>query len=249
MDQNQAWFRFYEELNDFLPSYKRKTSFSFSFKGNPSVKNAIEELGVPHVEVDMILVNGNSVDFSYRLKKDDQVSVYPVFESLDISNVQRLRAKPLRDPKFILDVHLGRLSKYLRLCGFDALFANDLNDREIINISLSEQRIILTRDRGLLKTSRVTHGSWIRSSKPGEQLKEVIKRFDLMKVLNPFTRCLECNGILEDVAMEKVADILLPKTRDFYKEFKKCKSCGRVYWEGSHYKKMKNFIITVTGFK
>jgi hypothetical protein len=197
----------------------------------------------------MILVNGNSVDFSYRLKKDDQVSVYPVFESLDISNVQRLRAKPLRDPKFILDVHLGRLSKYLRLCGFDALFANDLNDREIINISLSEQRIILTRDRGLLKTSRVTHGSWIRSSKPGEQLKEVIKRFDLMKVLNPFTRCLECNGILEDVAMEKVADILLPKTRDFYKEFKKCKSCERVYWEGSHYKKMKNFIITVTGFK
>jgi hypothetical protein len=249
MDQNQARFRFYEELNDFLPSYKRKTSFSFSYKGNPSVKNAIEELGVPHVEVDMILVNGNSVDFSYRLKKDDQVSVYPVFESLDISNVQRLRAKPLRDPKFILDVHLGRLSKYLRLCGFDALFANDLNDREIINISLSEQRIILTRDRGLLKTSRVTHGSWIRSSKPGEQLKEVIKRFDLMKVLNPFTRCLECNGILEDVAMEKVADILLPKTRDFYKEFKKCKSCERVYWEGSHYKKMKNFIITVTGFK
>jgi hypothetical protein len=245
MDQNQAWFRFYEELNDFLPSYKRKTSFSFSFKGGPSVKNAIEELGVPHVEVDMILVNGNSVDFSYRLKKGDQVSVYPVFESLDISNVQRLRAKPLRDPKFILDVHLGRLSKYMRLCGFDALFANDLNDREIITISLSEQRIILTRDRSLLKTSRVTHGYWIRSSRPVEQLKETMKRFDLKSGLQPFTRCLECNGVLLDVTMEAVKDMLPPKTRSFYSEFKKCQTCGRVYWEGSHYERMKKFLLTV----
>jgi uncharacterized protein len=249
MNENQAWFRFYEELNDFLPSGKRKTSFSFSFRGNPSIKHVIEELGVPHVEVDMILVNGNPVDFSYRLKRGDQISVYPVFESFDISNVQRLRAKPLRNPKFILDVHLGRLSKYMRLLGFDTLFENDLNDRGIINISLSEHRIILTRDRGLLKTRTVTHGYWIRSSKPTEQLKEVLRRFDLENALQPFTRCLECNGVLDEVSKEEIVDLLMPKTRDFYTEFKRCKTCGRVYWEGSHYKKMKNFIITVTGFK
>jgi len=249
MNENQVWFRFYEELNDFLPSYRRKTSFSFSFLGNPSVKHAIEELGVPHVEVDMILVNGNSVDFSYRLKKGDQVSVYPVFESFDISNVQRLRAKPLRNPMFILDVHLGRLSKYLRLLGIDTLFEKDLNDGQIINKSLSEHRIILTRDRGLLKNRTVTHGYWIRSSKPTEQLTEVLKRLDLKSGLHPFTRCLECNGVLADVQKEKIMNLILPKTQNFYTEFKQCTNCGRIYWEGSHYEKMKKFIQTVTGFK
>jgi uncharacterized protein len=249
MNENQATFRFYEELNDFLPSYKRKTSFSYSFKGNPSVKHVIEELGVPHVEVDMILVNGISVDFSYRLKKGDQVSVYPVFESFDISNVQRLRAKPLRNLKFILDVHLGRLSKYLRLLGFDTLFEKDLSDSQIINISLSQHRIILTRDRGLLKTGTVTHGYWIRSSKPTGQLKEIMNRFNLKSSLIPFSRCLECNGILEEVSKREIMELLLPKTRDFYSEFKKCRTCGKVYWEGSHYEKMKYFIQTVTGFK
>jgi hypothetical protein len=248
MNENQVWFRFYEELNDFLPAVRRKTSFAFSFKGNPSVKNVIEELGIPHVEVDMIIVNGNSVDFSYRLKKNDQVSVYPVFESLNISNIQRLRARPLRKPKFILDVHLGRLSKHLRLCGFDVLFEKDLDDREIVNISISEHRIILTRDRGLLKARLLTHGYWIRSSKPEEQLKEVLRRFDLKNDLRPFVRCLECNGILDDVPKEEILDILLPRTKDFYTEFKKCSGCGKVYWEGSHYERMKKFIQTICDF-
>jgi len=248
MNENQASFRFYEELNDFLPSMKRKISFMVSFKGSPSVKNIIEEMGVPHAEIDMILVNGNSVDFSYRLKNDDQVSVYPVFESLNISNIQRLRPTPLREPKFVLDVHLGRLSKYMRLCGFDSLFQRDLNDREIINISSSEHRIILTRDQDLLKAKLVTHGYWIRSSGPEGQLIEVLKRFDLKNSLNPFTRCLECNGILQNVSKKEIIDLLQPRTRNYYAEFKKCTGCGKVYWEGSHYERMKNFVKTVCDF-
>ncbi len=248
MNEKQAWFRFYEELNDFLLSVNRKTSFLFSFKGNPTVKNAIEELGVPHPEVDMILVNGNSVDFSYRLRNGDMVSVYPVFESLDVSNVQRLRPKPLREPKFILDVHLGRLSKYMRLFGFDTLFERDLNDREIISISVKEQRSILTRDRDLLKSRLVTHGYWIRSRGSEEQLKEVLRRFDLKNDLRLFTRCLECNGMVHDVPREEIIDQLMPKTRDFYSDFKKCRGCGKIYWEGSHYKRMKKFIQTVCDF-
>jgi uncharacterized protein len=248
MNENQASFRFYEELNDFLPSIKRKISFLFSFKGNPSVKNIIEEMGVPHAEIDMILVNGNSVDFSYRLRNGDQVSVYPVFESLNITNIQHLRPTPLREPKFVLDVHLGRLSRYMRLCGFDSLFERDLNDAEIINISASEQRIILTRDRDLLKAKLVTRGYWIRSSGPEEQIKEVLKRFDLKNNLNPFTRCLECNGLLQNVSKKEITDLLQPKTRNFYTEFKKCNRCGKIYWEGSHYERMKQFIQTVCDF-
>ena len=237
-----AWFRFYEELNDFLPAGKKKTSFSYSFTGNPSVKDAIEALGVPHVEVDMIIVNGKPVDFSYKLRTEDKVSVYPVFESLDISTVSSLREKPLRDPAFILDVHLGRLAKHLRLCGLDTLYFKHLTDPEIIKVSLKDRRIILTRDKGLLKNKKVTHGYWIRSIKPEAQLKEVLLRFDLKKNLHPFARCLECNGILTDVAKEEIVNNLLPKTREYYTEFKQCPVCGHIYWEGSHFGRMKSYV-------
>jgi uncharacterized protein with PIN domain len=237
-----AWFRFYEELNDFLPSARKKLSFSTSFTGNPSVKDVIESLGVPHPEIDLILVNGQSVNFNYKLMNEDQVSVYPVFESFDISGASHLRAKPLRETKFICDVHLGRLAKYLRLTGFDTNYSKDYGDIQIIGISVNEKRIILTRDRGLLKNRQVTHGYWIRSAYPREQFVEVVEKFDLRKNFKPFSRCLECNGILVDVSKDDVISQLLPKTRQYSRAFKKCPVCERIFWEGSHYEKMKNYI-------
>ena len=239
---NLAWFRFYEELNEFLPEGKRKRRIPYSFNGRQSVKDAIEALGIPHTEIDMILVNGVSVDFSYKLRKEDSVSVYPVFESLDISSVTHLRGKPLRDLKFILDVHLGKLAKYLRLCGFDTNYRNDYNDPEIICLASLEKRIILTRDLGILKNKLVTHGYWIRSQLPEEQLKEVLIRFDLKNMIEPFSRCTECNGVIADVPKTEVMERLLPKTRQYFQEYKKCPDCDRIYWEGSHFEKMKKNI-------
>ena len=239
---HQAWFRFYEELNDFLPSSRRKVSFEYNFQGTPSVKDAIEALGVPHVEVDMINVNGHPVDFTYKLKSGDKVSVYPVFESFDITNVSLLRSKPLRDPKFILDVHLGKLAKYMRIYGMDALYFPDITDPEIVDLAIKEHRIILTRDRNLLKNRKATYGYWIRSQNTREQLREVFKRLDLKRLLKPFTRCPECNGILVNVHKEEIIDKLLPKTREYYTDFKKCRDCGHIYWEGSHYDSMKEQI-------
>jgi uncharacterized protein with PIN domain len=237
-----AWFRFYEELNDFLPAGKRKASIPYPFNGNPSVKDAIEALGIPHVEVDLILVNSQSVDFSYKLRNDDYVSVYPVFESIDITPVTRLREKPLRNVKFITDVHLGKLTKYLRLCGFDTYNRPDCNDMEIIAIGLNDKRIILTRDKELLKNKRITHGYWVRSQSPVEQLKEVLIRFDLKNMVSPFIRCMECNGILTFVSKEEIKEKLLPRTRQYFQSFKKCPDCDRIYWEGSHFEKMKGQI-------
>lgn len=237
-----ALFRFYEELNDFLPSSKKKVPFLYSFTGNPSVKDAIEALGVPHVEVDLIIANGRSVDFSYKLKDEDNISVYPVFESIDIAGFTRLRRKPLRLTRFIADVHLGRLARNLRLCGFDTFFDQDLSDKEIMAISLSEKRIILTRDKGLLKNKEVTHGYWIRATNPDQQIREVIKRFDLKRSMNPFTRCLECNGILKNVEENEIASRLLPKTLQYYNEFRICPGCDRIYWNGSHYERMQKRI-------
>jgi uncharacterized protein with PIN domain len=242
MEENQVMLRFYEELNDFLPEHRRKVPFAYVLKGNPSVKSVIEELGIPHVEVDMILVNSNPVNFSYRLKKGDTVSVYPQFESLDISGVQKLRPGPLRNPRFILDAHLGRLVRYTRLCGFDSLFEEGLSDREIIQLANTGKRIILTRDRDLLKSKQVTRGYWIRSEDPSDQIVEVIHRFDLKSSFKPFSRCIECNGLLEKVEKNKILDLLLPRTRDFYNDFMRCRGCGRIYWEGSHYERMKKFV-------
>jgi uncharacterized protein with PIN domain len=233
------WFRFYEELNDFLPSSKRKKLIPYEFTGNPSVKDAIEAQGIPHVEVDLILVNNLSKDFSYKIQDGDSVSVYPVFESIDISSVTRLRKKPLRNLKFIADVHLGKLTKYLRLCGFDTYYRPDCSDKEIIAIALTDKRVILTRDKELLKNRQITHGYWIRSQSPDEQLKELVIRFDLKNLVSLFDRCMECNGILKIVSKEEIKERLLPKTRQYYLNFKMCPDCNRIYWDGSHFKRMK----------
>ncbi len=237
-----AHFRFYEELNDFLPPSKKKTIFPYEFEGNPSVKDAVEAIGVPHAEIDLILVNSKSVTFSYHLRDGDIISVYPVFESLDISPVTHLREKPLREPKFILDVHLGKLAKYLRMLGIDSLYENTYDDFEIVEIARAQKRTILTRDVTLLKMKAVTHGYWIRSCYPKEQAAEVVCRFDLHSNIRPFYRCLECNGIIGKTTRESVMDTLLPKTKRHYDEFFQCTSCKKVYWKGSHYHRMKQFI-------
>jgi uncharacterized protein len=235
-------FRFYEELNDFLPEDKRKVRFTHEFTDRASVKDMIESLGVPHAEIDMILVNGNSVDFSYLVEDRNDISVYPVFESLDITDVQHLRSKPLREPKFIADVHLGSLAKYMRMLGFDVSYKNDFNDEKIIEISLNENRTILTKDRGLLKNNRVTHGYWIRGEGTEQQVKEVITRFDLKNDIHEFLRCLECNNILEPVKKGDVEERLPPKVKEWHKEFWYCSNCDRIYWRGTHFEKMTKFI-------
>ncbi len=236
-----AYFRFYEELNDFLPVEKQKKEFTFQFNGTPSIKDAIEAIGVPHTEIDLILVNGQSIDFSYHLQHNDHISVYPTFESFDISNIIKLRAAPLREAKFVLDVHLGKLAKYLRLFGFDALYQRNYNDEEIIRIS-QQARIILTRDKGILKNNAVTHGYWIRNTNPLEQIKEVLHRFDLISNVTPFIRCIECNHPLTKIDKEAIADKLPEKTNFYFNDFYECKECHRIYWQGTHYKKLKNIV-------
>jgi hypothetical protein len=234
--------RFYEELNLFLDKKYRKTEFEYRYRGRTSVKDAIESLGIPHTEVDMILVDGDAVDFSYLLKDHDAISVYPVFESMDITGLQHLRKKALRNPRFILDVHLGRLARYLRMAGFDCLYETTFADSEIIRISVAEKRIILTRDKGILKNGRVTHGLYVRSEDPGEQFGEIAARLHLGNLFRPFSRCTQCNEIIEPVAKESVLDQLEPLTKMHYSVFYRCTGCRRIYWKGSHFIRMAKFI-------
>lgn len=237
-----AQFRFYAELNDFLPPERRKTAFAYAFDRRTSIKDAIEALGVPHPEVELIIVDGRSVDFDYILGDGDHVSVYPMFEALDVTPLIRLRPTPLREPRFVLDTHLGTLARYLRLLGFDSLYRNDYHDAELAGISAAQQRTLLTRDRGLLQRRIVTHGYFVRSDRPRVQLAEVCNRLDLYRAATPFKRCTRCNGLLEPVEKADILDQLEPRTKLYYDRFLRCASCGRIYWRGSHFRRMEGLI-------
>ena len=237
-----AEFRFYEELNDFLAPERRRTSFAYGVAGTRSVKDAIEAIGVPHTEVDLILVDGQSVGFDRVLRGGERVAVYPLFERLDIAPLQHLRPRPLREPRFVLDAHLGKLARHLRMAGFDCLYRNDYRDSEIITASLAEHRVILTRDKGLLKQRLVTHGYFVRRTESEEQLCEVVRALQLETGLRPFTRCRECNTGLRNAPKAEVLARLPPKVRAAYDRFQLCPGCGRIYWEGTHYARLRRLL-------
>ncbi|MHC1719277.1 MAG: Mut7-C RNAse domain-containing protein [Clostridiaceae bacterium] len=239
---NSVSIRFYGELNDFLRLNQRYIAFTHFFNGQPSVKDLIESLGVPHPEVDMILIDGESADFSRKLLGDEIVSVYPLFSSLDVSAVTRVRPAELSEFRFILDVHLGKLASYLRMVGFDTLYSNDASDDKLADISAAEDRILLSFDRVLLKRSSVAYGYCVRSRDPAMQLIEVLKHFDLFGCIHPFERCMRCNGILRPIPKEDILNRLPKKVRDSLNEFQLCSGCGRIYWKGTHYRRMNDFL-------
>jgi len=171
--------RFYEELNDFLAPEKCKKEFKVSLTVASSVKDLIKSLGVPPTEVDLILVNGQSVHFTYTPQNGDRISVFPVFETFDISKITRLRQKPLRNPKFILDADLGELAEITRIFGFDAVYRSDYKKHDIVDLSLAENRTILTRNRELLLSKEVVRGYLVKHTNPARQFDEVINHFDL----------------------------------------------------------------------
>ncbi len=244
---SEVIFRFYEELNDFLSPRRRKRDFQVGFKGRESVKDMIEALGAPHTEVDLILVNGKSVDFGYIIQNGDRISVYPTFESLDIKDVTRLREVPLRQTRFIADINIRDIVKYMRALGLDVYYDASLLPREIIRISKRENRTILTKSRKLLKFRDVTHGIFIRAGTTVEQIRGIIDYLSLREFIEPFSRCLQCNKPLVRVSKERILERIPPKTREFYDEYSYCKTCDRIYWKGTHYMKIKKVVDEILG--
>ena len=237
----EAHFRFYAELDDLLSPPRKGQSLPYAFEA-ASVKDAIEALGVPHTEVGLILVNGEPAAFSSLLQEGDRISVYPVFRRFPLGPLTHLQPRSKGEIRFVLDTHLGKLAAYLRMLGFDSLYRNDCQDAELARISADQHRTLLSRDRGLLKRSMVTHGYLVRETEPAKQLVEVVERFDLSTWFAPFQRCLHCNEPLRPVAKELVNDRLPPDTRQRYDQFHLCPECGRIYWKGSHYQRMKALI-------
>jgi uncharacterized protein with PIN domain len=235
-------------LNDFLKPDRRQKPFDYpTYDGTQSVKHLIESNGVPHTEVELILGNGQPKTFSYLVQSGDQIAVYPAFTTLDIDSAVPLRPPPPHPPRFLLDNHLGRLARYLRLLGFDTLYFNNTNDdAQLAQMAQDRGLILLSRDRGLLKRSQVVHGYCVRSKEPQEQVRAVLHRYQLYDQIQPWRRCLRCNGPLQPVAKEKILDRLEPKTRLYYHDFQICADCEQIYWKGSHFKRLESFVAKIS---
>lgn len=234
--------RFYGSLNDLLPEARRASWIDYPLDGDIAAKHAIEALGVPHPEVDQIVADGEPVRFSHRLRIGEQVGVYPKDCNPPIDEPIQLRPPVPRPPRFVLDTHLGRLAAYLRMMGFDTVYRNNYKDPELAAIAHEDRRILLTRDRGLLKRKVVVYGFCIRHAGPRQQLVEVARRYNLAQDALPWTRCVRCNGLLQPVDKADIIDLLEPKTKLYYDEFQRCTSCGQIYWRGSHHDRMRNLI-------
>jgi hypothetical protein len=198
-------------------------------------------LGVPHTEVDLILANGISVDFSYLVRPGDQLDVYPAAFPIQVPAHRQLRPSLPSPPSFILDTHLGQLARYLRLLGFDALYGES-DDEKLAQIAHEQGRVLLTRDRRLLMRKVVVHGYCLHTRDSDQQLQAVLRRFDLDRHIEPWHRCLRCNGRLRPVAKEAILDRLEPKTRKYYHEFHICQDCQNIYWKGSHYEPLQKLL-------
>ncbi|NJD26886.1 MAG: twitching motility protein PilT [Chloroflexi bacterium] len=229
-----AEFRFHGRLHDFLAPGLRDAPIRRAVAPRQTVKDAIEALGVPHPEVERVTANGRPVGFGYRLRDGDEIAVYPAGPVPE-------RPGPTGHgdaPRFVVDGHLGRLAAYLRALGFDTWYRIHAPDQELAQRAAADDRLLLTRDRGLLKRSIVRQGYCVRSDRPAEQLAEVVRRFRLVESARPFGRCLRCNGLLERIDAALVVDRLPPRVQHEQREFRHCPDCDGLYWKGSHYERM-----------
>jgi uncharacterized protein with PIN domain len=242
---NRATLRAYADLNDHLPPEHRQASFSHAFAGHPSVKDVIESLGIPHVEIDWIVIDGSPVDFSRQVQDGDRIAVYPRMNHLDMPYELHLLPRRPNPIRFVLDGHLGQLARYLRMLGFDSWYQHDTVDSKLAHVSAEMDRILLTRDRELLKRNEVRLGAFVRASEPRQQLIEEVVRWDLVQAVEPFSRCIPCNGRLETVELDRVRAQVPADMHQQGRPFRLCQSCGHVYWHGSHVDRMQMWIERV----
>jgi uncharacterized protein len=224
------------DLDFFVRTGTRGRRIERSVSEKTSVKDVIESCGVPHPEVDLILVNGQPVDFDYAITGDADIELYPVGAGILKFKEQRLQATAIS--RFIADGHLGKLARDLRLLGFDIAYDPQAEDRQLLTVMERENRALLTRDRRLLMHAVVKTGYCPRSQDADEQTVEVIRRFDLLRSLAPFTRCVLCNAPLREVSKAEVIERLEPLTKIYYEQFRCCTGCGQIYWAGSHFSKL-----------
>ena len=233
--------RFHGDLNVFLGSNAfGEAVIERRLAEKTSIKDVIESCGVPHPEVDLILVNGQTVGFDQTVVSDAKVEVFPVADRSTALTDKRLQLTGIAD--FVADGHLGALTRRMRLLGFDVAYDQNADDRQLLEVMTRQNRALLTRDRRLLMHAIVQNGYYPRSQNPDEQMIEVIRRFKLSELIAPFTRCLRCNAPLEKADKTEIMDKLEPLTKIYYDQFHRCPNCKQIYWPGSHFPKLQKRI-------
>jgi uncharacterized protein with PIN domain/sulfur carrier protein ThiS len=223
-----ATFRFDDGLAAFLAKDFRGRSFSYTCARAATLKNAIEALGIPHTEVGGVVVNGEPATLQRIVRENDVIEVHP-------PGIEKVGSVPI----FLADAHLGGLARFLRMLGFDTVHRNALDDAEIRRLASDENRIVLTRDRELLKCREIRRGCYVRALKPENQLQEVAERYGLGPLARPFTLCLHCNLVLEAIDKRAVAHRVPENVLSVHQTFSYCRGCDHVYWPGSHYERMR----------
>lgn len=244
---SKATFTFHGALNFFLPRRQKNKTVIQEFNWRATIKDMTEAIAPPHPEIELIVVNGESVNWAYIVQDGDVVDVYPDFDAVDIDNKIQLLPDYQGKPKFILDTHLGRLAAYLRMMGFDTLYRNDYEDDVLAEVSAAENRILLTRDIGVLKRGIVTHGYFVRNTEPKLRLHEISERYHLSNFVAPFGRCMSCNGDLQMISKDAIREHIADDTYEAFDEFQQCQSCEKIFWKGSHYEKMQKLVDEVLG--
>jgi uncharacterized protein with PIN domain len=234
-----ATFRFYGELNDFLPRERKGRDITAPCARMATTKHMIEALGVPHTEVELVLVNGENAGLDLLLEEGDRVAVYPHFTRFDVSDLRRAPLLPPGRIRFVADAHLGGLARLLRMAGFDTIYDNSLSGDQVEALAADQERVVLTRDRELLKRRGIDQGCYVRAQRPEAQLRDLFEHLGLAERARPFTRCLHDNAPLRSVAKGEVLDRLPPQVAATQDEFNTCDLCGRVYWKGSHWQRMR----------
>lgn len=232
--------RFHGDLNIFLGSKAVGALIERRLAEKTSIKDVIESCGVPHPEVDLILVGDQAVGFDHTLGTDANVEVFPVENHGTVHADKRLQTIVIS--RFVADGHLGGLTRNLRLLGFDITYSQNADDRRLLELMVREKRALLTRDRRLLMHAIVQHAYYPRSQNADEQTIEVVRRFDLSTLIAPLTRCLRCNAVLEEAAKADIIDKLEPLTKIYYDQFRRCSRCNQIYWSGSHLPKLQKRI-------
>jgi uncharacterized protein with PIN domain len=216
------------ELAVFLPHGRRSGTSALTTDGVSSLGHVVESTGVPLTEVGTLLVDGREVPVSH---------VPVTGESVEVGAVRRPQRVPGAPLRFLLDVHLGTLARRLRLLGVDTAYeSTDIGDPALAALSAAEKRVMLSRDRGLLRRRELWAGAFVYSTSPEEQLRDVLERF--RPELRPWTRCTACNGLLKEATLEEVADQLHGGTQRSYDVFAQCRQCGRAYWKGAHHEQL-----------
>lgn len=231
---------------DLQPLLKRKfrgkTTIFHDLERRASVKDVIESFGIPHTEVGGLRTNGREISFAHVVDNSEKIEIFSLPVPVDVLTPSLLRPQPLSGISFAVDDNVGKLASLLRMAGIDTYYSNDISDTELINIACQEGRIILSKDKELLKRKMVVFGHLVRASAPRKQLSEIIQLYRLQEQLRPFSRCLQCNDLLQPVDKLDILDRLEPLTIKYYDSFTTCRQCGNIYWPGSHRQRMMQIL-------